>query len=170
MASGDTIWLLSADAGMALTATAATPGVIDSGTYFHSVRKFEKDTDSYLQYQTVVPENYTAGASLECYFQWSSVGTGGSAVITWGIQIERHIIGTTDMGAESFPTILTVDDTDSATADLILESPVRTLTNAQADGILVGESVRILVWRYDTGGTDDLAQPADFHRLKVLEA
>jgi len=169
MASGDTIWLLAADAGMALTGDAATPGVVDSGTYYHSTRQFEAGDDNYLQYQTVVPENY-GGGDLGLYFQWSSVGTDATKVVTWGVQIERHIIGTTDMGAESFPTIQTVNDPDSATADLILESPGLTLTNAQADGILVGESIRMLVWRWYTGGSDDLGEKADFHRLKILEA
>lgn len=144
------------------------PSVKNRGT--HSILAFDKTAVQGIAWQRFMPLIYTAGAalSLKIYYVGDGAGDGVKAVV-WAAALERdNSGGPIDIDVDDFAALQTAAaSVVPATSGVIAVASIA-FTNAQADGILTGEPLRLFIQRTATAAGDTWDQDAQLLRA-VLE-
>jgi hypothetical protein len=134
----------------------------------HFLAAFDLTTDESLDFADVLDRRYTGGG-ITCVLAWAA-DTVTSGTCRWEGLFERHQDDTDDLDADSFAASQSAG-TVTASAAGELKYTTITFTNAQIDGILVGEDFRFRVRRDADGttGTDDMASDAHLKSVELRE-
>jgi hypothetical protein len=114
-----------------------------------------------------MPPSYNDG-DIEVEIHWASVTTNSGAVV-WNIEFERLDSNGQVITSDGFASAISVTANPAATTGA-LKYTVIALTNAQADGILKGESYRMKLTRNTSSGSDTMVGQALVLGVAVNEA
>jgi len=165
MASGQSLGSLQATAFVASSSNGTSPKVVNNN-YVH---QFDPTTQQSAEAGWVIPANYSATTGITftalCF---ADTATTGAYLL--GIAIERDSSGGTSMTSDSFAT--TVNAASATTTNGSLGVPTATtiaVTNAQIDGAVAGDRVRIRVLRIAADASDTMSGLLDFVSLNIVE-
>lgn len=141
----------------------ANPAVQTRGT--HSILAFLATALRGIPWQKFMPTDYSGG-DIRVTISWVSDGVDvGNAVL--GAAFERDNVGF-DIDADGFAAVKSVTTAAPGVAGQIVESVI-TFTNAEADGIVAGEPLRIFVQRDGADVADTLTDQLLLVRVVVEE-
>jgi len=162
MASGDTLVSFVPTDNHPPNANAATPDYRNG----HPVLDFDQATVEYANFKSCLPRFYSGGG-ITATIAWSaSTATSGNA--KWNVAIERIEDEGTDIDADSFATAQTATGAAPATSGAIQYTAVA-LTNAQIDGLLVGEWFRMQTSRDASHANDTMTGDAELVGVELRE-
>ena len=130
----------------------------------HALIAFDDTTAEAIVLEGVVPAGY-AGAALEVQIHWVAE-TAIVDDVRWGASFERN---NTDIDSDSFAAQQVTDDTTSGTSGIPTVTTIA-FTQAQADGIVGGDSFRLEIERVAGATEDDMADDAQIMRIVLVEA
>jgi len=138
----------------------ATLGAVGSST--PTGLDFNETTDEAADINIMFPKNIDVTKAISVYVRWSSAGTAATDVV-WDIDYIARALGE-DVGVAV--SNVSVTDTDSTTADALMESPVITIP---ADTLAGNTESLFLSLRRDadTTGGDTLASDATVFGIRV---
>ena len=148
-----------AESGIAHTANPAAFVTSANGT---GTLTFDDSTDEAIVFLGAAHTSLGAG-DLTVTIHWGSL-TATTGDVTWDVAFERQ---NTTLASDSFNTAQTVTTTVGGTVS-ITGTSVLTFTIAEADGILAGESLRILLLR-DVDDGDDMVGDAFVNLVTVAQ-
>lgn len=164
MASGDTLLQWSTLANEPPSTAFATADTRN----LHPVLDFDDTTDEEAVFSGIVPQHYTAAASVQVYVHYAmSSATSGNVQID--VQIERVGDGQQDIDANGFAAVQSVTQAVPATSGNV-DIALVTLTNAQADAIAVGEGFRLKVRRDANHASDTATGDMELRWVELREA
>lgn len=166
MAAGDTLRSWEAIEARSPAANAAT---LDERNIF-LVLDFDATTDETAYFGGVMPRHYSGGAVVVTLVWAPTSATSGTA--RWEAAFERHDDGVFDLDVDSFAATQSAGGTAPGTSAGRVRYTSITFSAAQIDGLVAGESFRLLVRRDADGttGTDDMAGDAELVRVEMREA
>lgn len=135
----------------------------------HSVLSFDASTDYTAYFGSVLPNTYKSNG-IKVIISWmAATATSGSC--RWEAAFERHDEASTDLDSNSFASTNSTGDTAPGTSGQIRYSTIL-FTNTEIDGLLKGESFRLLIRRDADGttGTDNMAGNAQLLRVELRES
>jgi hypothetical protein len=127
---------------------------------------FPDSADRNCTFAAVTGDAY-GGGSLQVDIDWVAASAVAGDVV-WGVRWERMAAGGLDLDASGFAAAQFVTDPTEATNGVITRSQI-VFTQAQADGIVAGDSFRLLLYRNGTDGNDDMVGDAQLVRIAVRE-
>lgn len=132
----------------------------------HPVLDFDAATEEAAIFTAVLPRHY-AGGGLTIYLHWlaTSAVAGDSK---WGGSIERATAGGDDLDADSFDAEQTATGTANAVSGVVTTTQIA-FTNAQIDGLLVGEAFRLKLARKAADAADTMAGDAELLAVEIKE-
>ena len=163
MASGQTLTIFTAQAGVPLAAATAQ---IDTRNN-QLVWDFDAAVNESVDIESLLPRNYS-GAGLTVTLVWSAT-TATSGNVKWNAAFERHQAGVTDMDADSFATAQSVAAAAPATNGARAYSEIAFTDGAQIDGLLYSESFRLRITRDATDVADTMVGDAELSRIEIRE-
>lgn len=163
MSSGNTLCVFPASAGIPpSTAFAAL-----TRRNNHLVANFDAATDESLDFEGVLPANYSGGG-LTVTLVWLAASATTNAVV-WNVAIERHQDDADDLDSDTFAAVQAVTATcASATGEPAYDNITFT-SGAQMDSLAAGESFRLRVTRDADNGSDNMTGDAQLLRVIVKE-
>jgi len=169
MASGDTLWAVTARNALPAITTFPTPDFLTFDTNFkEEVLDYDGGgTDERAVFEFVWPENY-AGGGITIYLGYSTDGT-ATAALEWDFQF-MAIGDTEDYDTKTFnATVTTITDTPATTvsANKLNVSAGTNVTHAVCDSPAAGEKGYVRVTR--TSSTDTNTDDGQFHFLRAKE-
>lgn len=127
----------------------------------HPVLDFDDTTQEYAYFSGVLPRHYSNGG-ITATICWTATSA-SSGTCTWGLSFERDD-ATLDSDSDSFASAVTGGSVAPATVGAFKYLAIA-LTDAQLDGLAVGEHFRLKVTR-STGG---ISGDAELHSIELRE-
>ena len=162
MASGDSLVSFIATDNQYAGANAAQPDIRNG----HPVLDFDQSTVEYAHVKSNLPRHYGGGGITATVAWAASTATSGNT--KWNIAIERIEDEGTDIDSDSFAAAQTATGGAPATSGAAQYTAVA-LTNAQIDGLLVGEWFRLQVSRDASHANDTMAGDAELIGVELRE-
>jgi hypothetical protein len=135
----------------------------------HLVAQFDDTADESVDFEGVLPDNYSAGG-LTVRLVWlaASATTGTTR---WEAQFERHEDDAVDLDSDSFASTQSAGGTAASVSGEPQYTDITFTNGAQIDSLAAGESFRLRVTRDANGttGTDDMVGDAQLLRVILLE-
>jgi hypothetical protein len=164
MASGDVLHRWQAADGLPPT-TGGAPFLRRNN---HLLAAFDAAADESLDFADVLDRRY-AGGGITCVLGWAA-DTATTGTCRWEGLFERHQDDVDDLDADSFAASQSAGSVTSSLAGEVKYTTI-TFTNAQIDGIAIGEDFRFRVRRDADGttGTDDMVGDAHLKSVELRE-
>lgn len=163
MASGNTLYTVTAQGNNPPAATYATPDVRNA----LSVLDYDAATAEYATFVGVLPRNYT-GSGLTIYLHWMATSATSGAV-KWNAYIERHQAGTDDQDADSFAAAQTTTTTATSPSGTEMVTAITFTSGAQMDSLAAGERFRLKIERDAANGADTMTGDAELVAVEIKE-
>ncbi len=160
MASGDTLLIANALAGIAPATNYATFDFRNN----HPVLDFDAATEETISFEAVLPAHY-AGGGLTLVIYWMATSA-TSGDVKWGGAIERHQASTDDLDSDSFATEQVATTTAPGTSGQVVTTSITFSSGANMDSLAASESFRLKVARKAADVADTLV--GDSEILKIL--
>jgi len=134
------------------TFPAAAPAVANSRNA-HPILAFDDILEENVVFHNVMSRDYSGGNIL-VDIDWiaATAITGG---VTWGVEFERVIPGGQDIDSDGFAAQKTATGTANGTSGVVTRTTI-TLTQAEADAIVAGDSHRLRLERVTADGGDTM--------------
>ena len=161
MASGNTLNIFTPYDNEPPSANFATLDTRNS----HPVLDFDAATDETAIFTGVLPRHYSAGGITITLIVAATTATTG--IMRFDVSFER-MDTSTDLDADSFAAVQSVNISAPATSGAPAYSTIA-FTNAQIDGLLVGEAFRLKVARDADNVADDMAGDAELLAVELKE-
>lgn len=164
MSSGDTLLVRTVNAATFPTSNAP---VFDWRNN-HLVLDFDDTVDQTCYLSGVMPRQYGgSGATVRVYWMGNTQTSGD---VVWAVAWERHQDNAFDLDSDGFAADQWIDALTGTVGGYLRYSDIP-FSNAQIDGLLVGESFRLRLHRDadNTYATDTLTDNAEFARIEVRE-
>ena len=131
-----------------------------------AVLDFDASANESALFSGVVPSHFTANASIEVklHFAMSSATSGN---VVWDVAVEKGGSGQ-NMDNDGFASTKSVTAAVSGTSGELVVGTVL-LTNAEADGLASGESVRFKITRDASNGSDSATGDAELRYVEIRE-
>lgn len=121
-----------------------------------------------IPWQKYMPTDYSGGdLRVTVSFAGASAPGIGDSQVVWGVAIERDFVGES-LDTDNFAAVVDFPFATVLTAGDIVEA-VKVITNAQADGIVAGEPLRLFIQRLPTHVDDNYSGNALLVRVVVEE-
>lgn len=143
----------------------ANPAITIRGT--HSVLAFNDTTVQGLPWQGFMPQEYDAASNLTLSIYWVSASAVAGDVV-WAAAIERIDTGEV-ITADAFAALQTAAASTAPAVSGTVATATIAFTNAQADGILPGEPLRVFIQRTASAGGDTMVGDAQLVRATLIE-
>lgn len=163
MASGDTLLILTPLGASFPTSNFPTLDTRNN----HPVLDFDDTTEESCFWNLVMPRHYGAGGITATYIWMASGVTVNEAV--WGGAFERHEDDAFDLDADGFAADQNSPAATAPSADGEVSYDTIAFTDAQIDGVLVGESFRYRAKRVAADAGDDLVGDAMLLIIELRE-
>jgi hypothetical protein len=163
MASGDTLFVYTAQHGIATGSAIATQGLRNS----HPTVEFNADTEAAIYFEDVLARNYAGGGiTLTLHWMAASATTGDTV---WGGAFERHLAGTDDLDADSFGAEATISGTANGTSGVLTATAISFANGAAIDSLAVGDSFRLRINRKAVLAVDSMTGNAQLLKVEGKE-
>lgn len=130
----------------------------------HATLDFDSATDQNVVFESLMPLDYEAGTiSVDIHYVAAGVTVND---VVWNVAFERMDADSLDIDADSFAAVQAVTDTVPGTDGQISVATI-TFSQAQADGIVAGEAMRIKLTRDADNVNDDAAADAQVLRVAL---
>lgn len=158
---GDTLLILTP---LCNEPPASNPATLDLRNG-HPVLDFDDTTNESAVFTAVMPRHYSGGnLAVHLHFAMTSAV---ADTVDWDVAFER-IGEVLDIDGDSFAAVQSSDDTPvSATCGIVSIADIA-FSNAQADGVQVGEMFRVKVTR--DAASDDAAGDAELLAVEIRDA
>ena len=113
-----------------------------------AVLDFDAATDEAAIFSGVIPDYANLSSGLKIRLAWMAT-TATSGNVRWGVQLERC---TTDLDADSFDTATLATSAANGTSGIVT---VAEITATALDGLAVGDTFRIRIYRDADDATND---------------
>ena len=113
-----------------------------------AVLDFDAATDEFAIFSGVIPDYANLVSGVKIRITWMAT-TATSGNVRWGVQLERC---TTDLDADSFDTATLVTSAANETSGIVT---VAEITTTALDGLAVGDTFRIKIYRDADDATND---------------
>ncbi len=163
MASGDTLVVFTALHNEPPSSAFATLDTRNS----HPVLDFDPSTDEEAVFGGIMPRHY-AGGGVTVMLVWMTSTAVGGEQVRWEAQFERHQDDAFDLDGDGFAAVQGVTADVPTVAGEVSYDDIA-FTNAQIDGLLVGESFRLKVRRDVDLAADDAPGDAELLRVEIRE-
>lgn len=163
MASGNTLAVWTPQGNQPPASNPAVFTTVNS----HLVLEFDNVTPQIANFGSVLPRNY-AGGGLTVTLVWESK-TAITGNVVWGVSVERHQSGVTNIGSDSFAAEQTMTSATPGTAGIVQYATVAFTNGAQMGSLAVGESYRLKVRRVAGNVNDTTGDKARLLRVEVRE-
>ena len=160
MASGDTLFIFTAQSNVRIT-SGAEPDVRNQ----HLVLDFDDSTDEHAVFEFVMPRNYAATTGVTVSIFWAATSATSGDVV-WNSAFERM---NTDTDSDSYATANAVTDTTNGTAGIIETATIAHTDGAQIDSIAVAEAGRLKISRDANNASDTMTGDAELFRVEIKE-
>jgi hypothetical protein len=131
----------------------------------HLVVSYPQGVLTGMNFEGVLPRNY-GGAGVTVTLWWLAASAVAGA--PWfGVQFERHQSGTTNLTADSFGAAQTANPTAPGTFGIVKATPIVFTDGTQMNGVLLGESFRLKVYRDGTNGSDNMLGAAQLLAIEI---
>ena len=161
MATGDTLLSLNP---LSSEPPATAYATLDSRNN-HPVLNFDAANDESTYFSAILPRNYS-GNGLTAYLHWAAAEA-TTGTVKWEAAFERMSDGTTDIDSNAFATAKAASAATVPGTSGFVEETTIAFSNSEIDGIVVGDSFRLMVTRDANHSTDDTA--AGFAQLLMVE-
>ena len=161
---GSTNFYINADAMKSQSTNGATKGETELSTnsVMIAYADFDAATDEFLQYDLIMPSNYSNG-TITCTFEWTSVTTAGTGDVVWGCQ--AMAVSNDDPYDATWGTAVTVTDTFIAAGDRHYTSATSAITIGGTPA--TGDSIHLRFYRDADNGSDTYTQDARLVRVLI---
>jgi len=132
----------------------------------HYLQQFDATTEQALDFGDVLDRKY-AGGGITVILSWMAATATTNSVV-WEGKFERHDDEGLDLDADSFGTAKTVTSAAPLTSGF-LQYATLTFTNAEIDGLLIGEDFRFRLSRKPADISDTMTGFAQLKGLEVRE-
>lgn len=133
----------------------------------HPTLDYDAAAEETAYFTSVLPANY-AGGGITVLIRWAAASaTSGDCI--WLTAIERILVGTLDIDADSFASANTVTTTANGTSGVTVESSIAHTSGAQMDSLAAGETFRLSVARNADDGSDTMTGDAQIVSVVVKE-
>lgn len=163
MASGNTLYVWPASAGIPPTSAFATLARRNN----HLVANFDAATDESIDFEGVLPSHYSGGG-LTVILTWLGA-TATTGDVVWNSAVERHQDDTDDLDSDTFATAQAATGTTASATGEPQYTSITHSSGANMDSLAVGESFRLRVTRDADNGSDTMAGDAQLLRVEVRE-
>lgn len=137
-----------------------------TSTTGHFIVVFEDSGTPFANFDGRMPVTYN-NSNLKVVLHWASTTTTTGAVV-WQVAFERLDEDGQSITADGFAAALSVVSNVSGTADALVYATLN-FSNAQADGVQLGESFRIRITRNTGSGSDTMVGNANILNVGIEE-
>ena len=162
MASGDTLAVFTPQHNQPPSSGFATLDIRND----HPVLDFDAAASEDAIFGGVLPRHY-GGGGIKARVVWMA-SSATTLEARWEGSFERHQDDAFDLDADGFATEQIVEPTAPSASGEVSYDDI-TFTNAQIDGLLVGESFRFRLRRNGGHANDDMAGDAELLRVELRE-
>ena len=131
----------------------------------HALLTFPDAATTDILFEGIVDRIYNFNRSLVVDIHWCAA-TAVAGSVRWVAQIENLAEGGQDLDVDGFPVGVGAAQATNATAGVLTYTGL-TMTNAQADGIVAGNSFRLRVRRDGTDGSDTMTDTAQVLAVEI---
>ena len=161
---GSTNFYINADAMKSQSTNGATKGLTELSTnsVMIAYADFDAATDEFLQYDLIMPSNYSNG-TITCTFEWTTATTAGTGDVVWGCQ--AMAVSNDDPYDATWGTAVTVTDSFLLAGDRHYTSATSSITIGGTPA--TGDSIHLRLYRDADNGSDTYTQDARLVRVLI---
>jgi hypothetical protein len=164
MPSGDTLLIYPPHSNVP---PASNPATFDTRND-HLVLDFDDATAESAVFPGIMPRHYSGGGiTVLLVGSFTSEITPANTAVLGG-SIERMDDNSLDIDADSFASEKTATVAPRATSGSLTYTNIA-FTNAEIDGLSIGEAFRLKIRRVSTSGSDTASGDYELHRVEVRE-